>query len=162
MSRVSIDNAVKSEHSRGLASERRRSGWVLRGLEMPNEPKSKSAKALSATDERPVTRREAAFLASQTGVSAEKIAGRPVAELGEILRWRIDPTFLFWRQVCGRVVRQDPVSGVIQGVPNATVHVLDTDCWVLGSFPCEHPLCACYWPLSSHPNMTRPTHTPTH
>ncbi len=114
---------------------------------MPNEPKSKSAKALAAPDERPVTKREAAFLASQTGVSAEKIAGRPVAELGEILRWRIDPTFLFWRQVCGRVVRQDPVSGVIQGVPNATVHVLDTDCWFLGFFPVESPLWWWYWPI---------------
>src|SRR5260370_17326596 len=110
MARVSIENGVKSDHSRGLATERRRSGWVLRGLEMPNEPKSKSAKALAAPDERPVTKREAAFLASQTGVSAEKIAGRPVAELGEILRWPIDPTFLFCRQLCARAVRHDPLT----------------------------------------------------
>src|SRR5258708_26052221 len=126
---------------------------------MPNEPKSKSAKALAAPDERPVTKREAAFLASQTGVSAEKIAGRPVAELGEILRWRIDPTFLFWRQVCGRVVRQDPVSRVIQGVPNATVHVLDTDCWFLGFFPVESPLWCWNWPTWDATQVIGTTHT---
>jgi hypothetical protein len=101
----------------------------------------------AAPNERPVTKREAAYLAEKTGVSAEKIAGRPVAELSDILSWRIDPFSLFFRQVCGRVVRQDPVSGLIQGVPNATVHVLDTDCSFLGLFPVESPWWWWYWPL---------------
>ncbi len=108
--------------------------------------KPKSSDLLAAPDERLVTNREAAYLASKTGVQAGKIAGRPVAQLDEILRWRIDPMSLFFRQVCGRVVRQDPVSSVLQGVPNATVHVLDTDCSFLGLFPVESPWWW-YWPL---------------
>jgi hypothetical protein len=112
---------------------------------MPNESKSRTAEML-APDERPVTKREAAYLASQTGVSAEELVGRPVAELSHILRWRIDPISLLFRKVCGRVVRQAPISGLIQGVPNATVHVLDTDCSFVGLFPVESAWWW-YWPL---------------
>ena len=87
----------------------------------------------------PLTQRQAAYLAELTGTPAEKLAGRPIRDLEELLRWRIDPSLLFFRRICGRVVRAEPGTGVVQGVPNATVHVEDTDCSFLGFFPVEGP-----------------------
>ena len=44
------------------------------------------------------------------------------------LRWRIDPHLLLFRRVCGQVVKRNAGTGELEGVPNATVHVEDTDC----------------------------------
>ncbi|MGH9153006.1 MAG: hypothetical protein ACRD03_11550, partial [Acidimicrobiales bacterium] len=96
-------------------------------------------------DERPVTRRQAAYLASETGVGIDDLAGQPIGKLEGLLRWRIDPHLLFFRKVCGRVVRTDPVTGIVHGVPNATVHVEDTDCSFLGFFPWEGPWIWWWW-----------------
>lgn len=93
-------------------------------------------------DERKITERQATYLAQVSGVEREKILARPVGQLEEILKWKLDPTLFFFRRVCGRVVRKDPITGVLQGVPNATVHVEDTDCSFLGFFPVEGPF---YW-----------------
>lgn len=101
-------------------------------------------------DERPVTRRQAAYLASETGVGIDDLAGQPIGKLEGLLRWRIDPHLLFFRKVCGRVVRTDPVTGIVHGVPNATVHVEDTDCSFLGFFPVEQPWWWWLWPISCH------------
>ena len=35
-----------------------------------------------------------------------------MAELADQLRWRIDPSIFLFRQVCGKVVRTDPVTGI--------------------------------------------------
>lgn len=88
-------------------------------------------------DRRKVTARQAAYLEELSGVSADKLVAKPIGQLEELLRWKIDPQLLFFRRVCGRVVRVEPGTGVIQGVPNATVHVEDTDCSFLGFFPVE-------------------------
>ena len=96
-------------------------------------------------DRLPVTERQAAYLSELTGVASEKIGGRAIGELEEILRWKIDPQLLFYRRVCGRVVRAEPGTGVLQGVPNATVHVEDTDCSFLGFFPWEGPWIWWWW-----------------
>jgi hypothetical protein len=99
-------------------------------------------------DQRPISRSQAAYLADIADVPAEKLVGRPIRELDELLRWKIDPELLFFRRVCGRVVRRDPGTGAIQGVPNATVHVEDTDCSFLGFFPVENPAWWWFWPIS--------------
>jgi hypothetical protein len=106
----------------------------------------------ASPDARPVTRRQAAYLAELTGVAAEKLIDRPIRELDDALRWKIDPTSLLFRRVCGRVVRVEPGTGVVQGVPNATVHVEDTDCSFLGFFPVEGPWSWWWWlwPVSCH------------
>jgi hypothetical protein len=96
-------------------------------------------------DQRPVTVRQAEYLAAETGVAAKELAGKPIAQLDEILKWRIDPALLLFRRVCGRVVRYEPGTGVLQGVPNATVHVEDTDCAFLGFFPVEGPFSWWWW-----------------
>lgn len=101
----------------------------------------------TAPDERVVSKRQAAYLAELAEVSSEKLAGKPLAALEGLLRWKIDPELLGFRRVCGRVVRRDPATGVIQGVPNATVHVEDTDCTFLGFFPVENPWWW-FWPVS--------------
>jgi len=101
----------------------------------------------TAPDQRVVSKRQAVYLAELSGVSSEELAGKPLAALEGLLRWKIDPELLGFRRVCGRVVRRDPVTGVIQGVPNATVHVEDTDCTFLGFFPVENPWWW-LWPVS--------------
>jgi hypothetical protein len=98
-------------------------------------------------DQRPISRAQADYLAEIAEVPAEKLVGRPIAELADVLRWKIDPELLLFRRVCGRVVRRDPGTGIIQGVPNATVHVEDTDCSFLGFFPVENPWWW-FWPIS--------------
>ncbi len=96
-------------------------------------------------DSRVVTRRQSEYLAQISGVPPEELAGKPIRELDEILRWRIDPISLFFRRVCGRVVRVDPGTGAIEGVPNATVYVEDTDCSFLGFFPIDGPWDWWWW-----------------
>ena len=96
-------------------------------------------------DRRQLTERQAAYLADLTGVEAKALVKKPISALDEILRWKIDPSLLLFRRVCGRVVRLDPGTGVLHGVPNATVHVEDTDCSFLGFFPTEGPFVWWWW-----------------
>ena len=63
-----------------------------------------------------ITERQAAYLAEISGVEAQKLVRHPMRELDELLRFRIDPLLLFFRKVCGRVVRKDPITGVVYGV----------------------------------------------
>src|SRR5579862_1916614 len=65
-------------------------------------------------------------LASLTGLEANELQGQTIASISEKLKWAIDPEWLLFRRVCGRVVQTDPVSGIAYPVPFATVHVLDT------------------------------------
>ncbi len=90
-------------------------------------------------DERAITLRQAAYLADITRVEGELLVGKRLGDLGELLEWRIDRFSLFYRKVCGRVVKTDAATGIVHGVPGATVHVMDTDCSFLGYFPVEHP-----------------------
>lgn len=78
-------------------------------------------------------------LAALTDLPIKELASKSVAELGEKLKWRIDPELLFFRKICGRVVKRDPATGAEYPVPFATVHVEDTDCSLLGFFPVESP-----------------------
>jgi hypothetical protein len=118
-----------------------------RGKTSGGDSKPTAASREMDPDQRPVTRAQAEYLAGIAEVPAEKLVGRPIAELADVLKWKIDPELLLFRRVCGRVVRRDPGTGVIQGVPNATVHVEDTDCSFLGFFPVENPWWW-FWPIS--------------
>ncbi|HYI19942.1 MAG TPA: hypothetical protein VD836_14605 [Solirubrobacteraceae bacterium] len=96
-------------------------------------------------DARKLTQRQADYLAELTGTPVKQLAGRPIRDLDKLLHWKIDPSLLFFRRICGRVVRVEPGTGVVQGVPNATVHVEDTDCSFLGFFPTEGPWSPWWW-----------------
>jgi hypothetical protein len=74
-----------------------------------------------------------------TGLTAKELQGLSTVDIGERFRWRIDPQLLLFRQVCGRVVKKDPATGVEYPVPFATVHIEDTDCSFLGYFPLAWP-----------------------
>lgn len=92
-----------------------------------------------APDRLPLTERRAQYLGDLAGVEPKRLAGKTIAEVHETLRWRVDPQLLLFRRVCGQVVRRDPVTNALLPVPNATVHVEDTDCNFLGYFPISSP-----------------------
>lgn len=90
-------------------------------------------------DKRPLTQSQASRLAAVTGIAAEEFAGKPLVEISDKFRWRIDPEIFLFRRICGRVVKRDPSTGAEYPVPFATVHVDDTDCSFLGFFPVQNP-----------------------
>lgn len=90
-------------------------------------------------DRLPVTERRAKYLAELAGVDVKAIAGKAIADVHDALRWRLDPTFFHFRRICGQVVRRDPATGALLPVPNATVHVEDTDCSFLAYLPGGSP-----------------------
>jgi hypothetical protein len=81
-------------------------------------------------DERTVNAIQAARMAAQTGLPAKELTGITYRELSKRLEWHIDPVLHAFRLICGQVVKQNPATGEIDGVPNATVYVEDTD-WQL-------------------------------
>lgn len=110
-------------------------------------PQDKADAARTAPDRTPLTKIQAARLGAMTGLNAKELTGRPVAEIAEKFRWQIDPEFLLFRRICGKVVKKDPITGVDYPVPFATVHVEDTDCSFLGLFPVENPW-AWFFPIT--------------
>ena len=137
----------------------RRRGKTTSGGDSKTKAKAEAKRDEVPPDQRPIGRAQADYLAEIADVPAEKLVGRPIAELDELLRWRIDPELLFFRRVCGRVVRRDPATGIVQGVPNATVHVEDTDCSFLGLFPVENRLWWWFWPISCRREVIATTTT---
>jgi hypothetical protein len=102
-----------------------------------------------APDRYPLKKIQAKRLAALTGLKADDLAGKSVADLQAKYQWIIDPFFFLFRRICGRVVRKDPNTGVEYPVPFATVHVEDTDCDLLAYFPKVHPW-AWYFPYHCH------------
>ena len=98
-------------------------------------------------DQRPLTKIQASRLAAVAGVDQNDLVGATVIDLSEKFKWIIDPNLLFFRRVCGRVVKT--INGVQYPVPHATVHVEDTDLNLLGYFPPNWPW-GWYYPFWSH------------
>ena len=98
-----------------------------------------------APENRIVNARQAAHLANASGVAADQLAGRSIADVADDLRHRLEHDVLGMREVHGRVVKVHPVTGETEGVPNATVHVEDTDCSFLGFHPEEGPFLDYFW-----------------
>ena len=86
-------------------------------------------------DQRKLSSLQARRLGQLSGVDEKQLAGLSVAEISDKLKWRIDPALLFFRRICGKVVKKDPLTGVEYPVPFATVIVEDTDCNLLAYFP---------------------------
>jgi hypothetical protein len=82
---------------------------------------------------------QARRLASLASVEPRELEGLTIAEASERLKWIIDPALFWFRELCGKVVKKDPVTGVEYPVPFATVNVQDTDCDLLGYFPEASP-----------------------
>jgi hypothetical protein len=112
----------------------------------------------AAPDQRKLSERQAGRLAGLTGLEAESLAGLTIVDVSEKLKWRIDPTLLLFRRICGRVVKTDPVTGVEHPVPFATVHVEDTDCSLLAYFPSGWSW-GWFFPLGCHREVIATTTT---
>ena len=78
---------------------------------------------------------QAQRLASLTRLDPKELQGKTHLDLADRLKWILEPHFLLFRKICGRVVKKDPVTGALYPVPNATVHVQDTDCGLVAYFP---------------------------
>jgi len=92
-----------------------------------------------APDQAPLTKSQASRLAALTGIASAEFAGLSVSEIGSKFRWQIDPEWLLFRRICGKVVKKDPATGAEYPVPFATVYAEDTTCSLLGLFPVEVP-----------------------
>jgi hypothetical protein len=89
----------------------------------------------STPDDLTVNPIQAERLAALTRANAKELTGTKFRDLGERLKWHLDPGLFFFRRICGRVIKKDPITGRDYGVPNATVYVEDTDCGLIAYFP---------------------------
>ena len=96
---------------------------------------SKDRGTAANPDQLKLTPIQAKRLGAMSDVSTKELVGLTVLEIKENFNFRIDPMLLFFRKVCGKVVKKDPITGIEYPVPFATVHVEDTDCSLLGFFP---------------------------
>jgi hypothetical protein len=93
------------------------------------------AKASKRASKRTITERQATRLASVAGIEVDKLSGRTIGEINDLLIDRIRPELLWYREICGTVVKRDPLTGELRPVPGATVEVQDTDCSFLTYYP---------------------------
>ncbi len=113
------------------------------------EKREKSAIVEPIPEKRKLTKRQATLLAEIAHVDANELTGKTIASVHEKLKWQVDPHLLLFRRVCGQVVKRNPATGELEAVPNATVHVEDTDCSFLSYFPSGSPWCW-FFPLIYH------------
>ena len=88
--------------------------------------------------EHKLTSMQAKRLASLADVEATELEGLTFAQASDRLRW-IDPQLFWFREICGKVVKKDPVTGVEYPVPFATVNVQETECDLISYFPEASP-----------------------
>lgn len=105
-----------------------------------------------------LTKTQAKRLAALAEVDIEEISGKNIAELTELLRWRVDPRIFRFKRICGKVVKKDPVTGIEYPVPFATVYVEDTDCNFLLYSPPGFPW-SWHFPVNCHREVIAKTHT---
>ncbi|HVF59707.1 MAG TPA: hypothetical protein VNJ70_07860 [Thermoanaerobaculia bacterium] len=108
-------------------------------------PKPKETAPLPP-DQLKVNAIQAKRLASLSRQSEKELAGLKHSDLIDRLRWHLEPHLLLFRKICGRVVKKDPVTGVEYPVPQATVHVQDTDCGLVAYSPAGSKY-AWYYPI---------------
>ena len=87
---------------------------------------------------------QAQRFAALAKVPVKEVTGQTLAALKEKYQWIIDPDWFLFQRVCGQVVRWDAASGTYLPVPNATVHVMDTDCDFLFYAPFHNPWLWCF------------------
>jgi hypothetical protein len=92
-------------------------------------------------EQQPINQLQQNRLASLTGIDPKELAGQNITQLSDQLKSRIDPHLFFFRKVCGKVVKKDPVTGIEYPVPFATVYVEDTDCNFITFAPPYSPWC---------------------
>jgi hypothetical protein len=76
----------------------------------------------------PVTMSQASRLARLSGLPIEELTGQPLSDVERKLSWILAPELLGLRKISGRVVRRNFETRALEPIPNATVHMEDTDC----------------------------------
>ena len=84
-----------------------------------------------------VTSLQAEHLQTLSMDHSAELAGATARDLRERLEPVLDPELLMLRQIRGRVVTYDATTDEYHPVPNATVHIEDTDCSFLSYFPSD-------------------------
>ena len=105
-----------------------------------------------------VTPMQAERLGTMYKIESKSLVGLTIAEISDKFRFQIDPMCLFFRKVCGKVVKTDPTTGTEYPVPFATVYVEDTDCSLLGFFPIGG-IWSWFFPFKCHREVIGTTHT---
>jgi hypothetical protein len=116
---------------------------------MAKESRVEQKESQLPPDRRPLNTLQAKHLAALTGLQARDLVKKTPVDLAEKYKWVIDPQFFFFRKICGRVVKKDPVTGKDMPVPFATVHVMDSDCSFLLFAPGGSPW-HWFFPLLCH------------
>jgi len=114
---------------------------------MAKEPKKYPRKRRMDPEQQVISELQATRLADISGYPIEKIKKRKLGELHKDLRLHLDPHLLLFRRICGQVVRRNPETGELEGVPNATVHVEDTDCSFMIYSPPSWPQWSWFFPF---------------
>ncbi|TLU82226.1 MAG: hypothetical protein FDX30_12225 [Chlorobium sp.] len=120
--------------------------------------KTKSTNVHATPDKKILSSRQVAILSDYSGVEKKNIKDLTLEEASERLRFKIDPSLLFFREICGKVVKKDTVTGVEYPVPFATVYVEDTDCNLVGYFPKAKPW-GWFFPIRCHREVIATTTT---
>ena len=112
----------------------------------------------TSPDQRKITRIQAKRLGALANVKATELESLTIAQVGERLKWKIDPALFLFRKICGKVIKKDPVTGVEYPVPFATVYVEDTDCHLVSYFPQPWPW-GWFFPFHCHREIIGTTKT---
>ncbi|WP_158224011.1 helix-hairpin-helix domain-containing protein [Halorubrum salipaludis] len=84
-----------------------------------------------------VTKRQLTHIRTLADDAPLELDAETALDLRDRLEFAVDPDLLDFRRVCGRVVTYDADTDEYHPVPNATVHVEDTDCSFLSQFPSD-------------------------
>jgi hypothetical protein len=102
-------------------------------------PAKRSLSDFVSPDRHKLTPIQTQRLAALANVDPAELAGLTIAQAAERLKWVIDPDLFLFREICGKVVKPDPITGVDYPVPFATVNVQETDCDLISYFPVRSP-----------------------
>ncbi len=86
-------------------------------------------------DDWQLTAQQVDYLRTQAEDIPADLTGVTASAVRDQLEYAVDSDLLGFRQVCGRVVTYDADTDEYHPVPNATVHIEDTDCSFLSYFP---------------------------
>ena len=112
--------------------------------ELKTQPAKSPAVKQVPPDQVKLNRIQAQRFAQLANVPLKEIEGHTLAQLSDKYKWVVDPDWFLFQWVCGQVVRWDATTGTYRPVPNATVHVMDTDCDFLFYAPYNIPWLWCY------------------
>ncbi|HEV2642828.1 MAG TPA: hypothetical protein VGT98_08985 [Candidatus Elarobacter sp.] len=104
---------------------------------MAAHPRVARAAARPAPDKHKLTTLQAKRLSALSGVPESDLAKATIAHISDKFKYEIDPAFLLFERICGKIVKTNPITHAEEPVPFATVHVYDVECSFFGYFPVD-------------------------